>query len=225
MNFKTRSKKMNKGGGITIPSDIRKLYGFSNDSPVKLEVQADGSIMITPHKRVCLICSSSDNVETIDGIAICKHCAERLAIKFNLIKATDTTPKIKEESVKKDEPKVEEPKTVKKEELKSEAKINTPKAIKAKGIGVVVKTTEEAADNTAVADLAELDNDNEPSKKDVSNVVNKETPSTSNKNLKSTSKSSKKVNNKELIKTAIDSLDELAASVVDIPIKKKTKKK
>lgn len=90
MNFKIRSKKMNKGGGITIPSDIRKLYGFSPDEPVKIEVQADGSLLLTQHRRVCMICSNSDHVEVLDGVAICLECATKLAEKFNLVKGANS---------------------------------------------------------------------------------------------------------------------------------------
>ena len=83
MNYKIRSKKMSKSGSITIPSDIRKMYGFNNNEHVKIEVQADGSLLITQNKRVCLICSNSSDVHVLDGIAICSECVAKLVDKIS----------------------------------------------------------------------------------------------------------------------------------------------
>lgn len=73
-----KHKVISKGGGLTIPADIRREHNaFLGGEAVDLTVQ-DGKLIIAPHTPKCLFCDSVDGVTKFQGRYICKACVSRM---------------------------------------------------------------------------------------------------------------------------------------------------
>lgn len=72
-----KSKKLNKAGGLTIPSGVRRDHNiFPGDA---VDIESDGSrIIITAHTDRCFICHSEIDVVTYKGKIVCGDCIETL---------------------------------------------------------------------------------------------------------------------------------------------------
>lgn len=75
------SKKITKGGGLTIPRGMRQETGILPGVPVDVTTDEDG-IHIVKHVPTCHICGSVEDVKAIIGIDICRKCAEKIGEVF-----------------------------------------------------------------------------------------------------------------------------------------------
>lgn len=80
----TKYKVLSKGGGLTIPADIRREYNaFLGGEAVDLTIE-DGKLIIAPHTPKCMLCESSDEVVKYKGRYVCKACVSQLAKEVGL---------------------------------------------------------------------------------------------------------------------------------------------
>lgn len=75
------SKKITKGGGITIPRGMRQETGILPGVPVDVTTDKAG-IHITKHVPACQFCGTVENVAEACGIEICQNCAEKISGVF-----------------------------------------------------------------------------------------------------------------------------------------------
>lgn len=75
------SKKVTKGGGITIPRGIRQETGILPGVPVDIQTDEEG-IHISKHVPACFHCGTVDNVKTVLGLEICPACAAEILEGF-----------------------------------------------------------------------------------------------------------------------------------------------
>ena len=74
----TKYKVLSKGGGLTIPADIRREYNtFLGGEAVDLNVE-DGKLIISPHTPKCMFCSSVNDIGKYQDRYICKTCVTRM---------------------------------------------------------------------------------------------------------------------------------------------------
>lgn len=75
------SKKITKGGGLTIPRGMRQETGILPGVPV--DVVADGTgIHIVKHVPACRFCGSVDDVAEACGTEVCRKCAGKITEVF-----------------------------------------------------------------------------------------------------------------------------------------------
>ncbi|MFT9496346.1 AbrB/MazE/SpoVT family DNA-binding domain-containing protein [Anaerosolibacter sp.] len=77
-----KTKKVNKAGGVTIPSDVRLALGIEKGSAVDLEV-SNGSIIVSKHTPRCIICETTKEIVHHGNHDICKECIKQLEVKAN----------------------------------------------------------------------------------------------------------------------------------------------
>lgn len=75
------SKKVTRGGGITIPRGMRQETGILPGVPVDVMTDENG-IHISKHVPACFSCGTVDNVKTVCGMEICRDCAEKIGEVF-----------------------------------------------------------------------------------------------------------------------------------------------
>jgi len=78
------TKKVTKGGGITLPRGIRQETGILPGVPVNIRTDEEG-IHISKHVPTCHFCGTPDDVQKVwkvDGIEICRSCAGKIAEVF-----------------------------------------------------------------------------------------------------------------------------------------------
>lgn len=75
-----KHKVISKGGGLTIPADIRREYSFQGGDAVDITVN-DGRLIISPHTPRCTICQGQDNVGKFRGKYICRPCVGSLVME------------------------------------------------------------------------------------------------------------------------------------------------
>ena len=68
------SKKITRGGCITIPRMMRQETGLLPGVPVDM-VTDEAGIHIVKHVPACFYCGEVDTVKTVCGIEICQKCA------------------------------------------------------------------------------------------------------------------------------------------------------
>lgn len=73
-----KHKRLTSKSGITVPKDLRAESGFFPGMAVDMESTPDG-IVIRPHVRICRFCGSPEKTMTVQGITLCRACAELLA--------------------------------------------------------------------------------------------------------------------------------------------------
>ena len=78
------SKKVTKGGGVTIPRGIRQETGILPGVPVDITTNEDG-IHIQKHVPACFHCGTVDDVKMVCGIEICRECAAKIAEVFEMM--------------------------------------------------------------------------------------------------------------------------------------------
>lgn len=71
MNF---DKKMNRNGGITLPSALRRAYGLAAGEKFQISVNQDGSILLKRTEGQCLFCGTDKQLITFRGRFVCAQC-------------------------------------------------------------------------------------------------------------------------------------------------------
>jgi len=77
-----KSKRINKSGGLTIPSDIRRDLGFDAGSAVDLSVEG-GKVVIEAHTPRCSICDSVEDLIVYKDKRFCKGCITEMGKEAN----------------------------------------------------------------------------------------------------------------------------------------------
>lgn len=63
---------------IVIPGFLRQLFGLSPGDKVHITPSADGGFVVSSIKSSCAVCGASEETVDIDGLFICKGCAEKI---------------------------------------------------------------------------------------------------------------------------------------------------
>lgn len=71
-------KRLGKGGGMTIPSIIRRELGIQGGERFKVEVREGGEIRLVRIDGRCIICKESENLKKVDKVFVCKGCFETM---------------------------------------------------------------------------------------------------------------------------------------------------
>lgn len=72
------NKKINRAGGVTIPSAIRRDYGIEAGDKVVVDVNLkNGDIILHRNDGSCMFCGSED-VILYKGRYICRACIEAM---------------------------------------------------------------------------------------------------------------------------------------------------
>ena len=75
------SKKVIKGGSITIPRSIRQETGILPGVPVDILTNEEG-IHISKHVPACICCGTVDDVKIACNMEICRNCAGKIMEVF-----------------------------------------------------------------------------------------------------------------------------------------------
>lgn len=75
------SKKVTKGGGITIPRILRQETGILPGVPVDVTADEAG-IHIAKHVPACRFCGTVEDVAAVCGMEVCRTCAGKIAEVF-----------------------------------------------------------------------------------------------------------------------------------------------
>lgn len=75
------SKKITKGGGITLPRGMRQETGILPGVPVDV-LSDEAGIHISKHVPACFHCGNVDDVKTVCGVEICRECAGKIMEVF-----------------------------------------------------------------------------------------------------------------------------------------------
>lgn len=71
MNF---DKKMNRSGGVTLPSALRREYGLAPGEKFKISVNQDGSILLKRTEGNCLFCGDDRHLIKFQARFVCVQC-------------------------------------------------------------------------------------------------------------------------------------------------------
>jgi len=77
-----RYKKISKGGAITIPSDIRREFGFNGGDGVSIRWTESGALIIEKSAEICFFCGGNEECKKFWGRDICSICQETIANEF-----------------------------------------------------------------------------------------------------------------------------------------------
>lgn len=73
-------------GRVVIPMEMRRGFGIKDDDPLNIQAVPAG-ILLSPLNASCVICGSTEDLLQIEGIGVCRRCAERLSQKLKETKA------------------------------------------------------------------------------------------------------------------------------------------
>jgi len=68
-------------GRIVIPKEMRRGLGITEGDPMNIEA-VPGGVLVSPVNASCVICGSTKDLLTIDGVGVCRNCAEHLKTKL-----------------------------------------------------------------------------------------------------------------------------------------------
>lgn len=74
---------LNKSGGLTIPSELRREYNFMGGQAVDI-VADDGRLVISQHTPRCLFCQGAEGVGKYMGRYVCRSCVEKMTQEVRL---------------------------------------------------------------------------------------------------------------------------------------------
>lgn len=73
------NKKIGKGGGVTLPADLRRSLGIQGGEKVVIDVNhLDGIIQIKRVEGSCLLCKANENLKIHEGRFICQDCIDKI---------------------------------------------------------------------------------------------------------------------------------------------------
>lgn len=72
----TAERKIDNVGRIVIPKDIRNRLGITDQTPLNVDCNSKGQIIITKRDSVCAICGTTKKLQPIKEKFICADCAE-----------------------------------------------------------------------------------------------------------------------------------------------------
>ena len=71
-------RRLDSLGRLVLPIELRRTHGIAPDDPIEIFVDGD-TIILRKYQRGCTLCGSMGNLIDVDGIAICRDCAEKIA--------------------------------------------------------------------------------------------------------------------------------------------------
>lgn len=87
-----RFKKISRSGAITIPSDIRREFGFNGGDGVSITQTENGGLLIEKSAEICFFCGGHEGCMMFFGRNICTVCQEAIA---NIFIENDNTEEVK----------------------------------------------------------------------------------------------------------------------------------
>lgn len=75
------SKKITRGGSITLPRGMRQETGILPGVPVDV-MSDEAGIHISKHVPACFHCGNVDDVKAVCGVEICRECAGKIMEVF-----------------------------------------------------------------------------------------------------------------------------------------------
>ena len=70
-------RRLDRLGRVTLPSEIRRLFGLREDSEVTFTSVEDG-ILIAPYRSDCMVCGSTEYVKKVGSTYLCENCRDLL---------------------------------------------------------------------------------------------------------------------------------------------------
>lgn len=70
-------KKISKAGGITLPVELRRDFGFSAGQAVDINVDGD-ALIIKKYVPRCILCGTNHEVVNFADRHICKACIRKM---------------------------------------------------------------------------------------------------------------------------------------------------
>lgn len=80
----SKFKRIGKSGGITIPAELRRDWGYTSGDAVEINPE-NGDLVIKKYVPKCFLCGSSENVKRFKGKDVCKSCIKELAKEAGLV--------------------------------------------------------------------------------------------------------------------------------------------
>ncbi|MFD3260858.1 AbrB/MazE/SpoVT family DNA-binding domain-containing protein [Paenibacillus lentus] len=68
------NKSLNRSGGITLPSALRRAYGLSAGEKFSVSVDGEGSIVLKRIEGNCLFCGADKHLIRHRGRFVCVQC-------------------------------------------------------------------------------------------------------------------------------------------------------
>lgn len=76
------TRRMDPLGRLVIPSEIRHNYGLSTGALIEFLATSEG-VLLRPAVASCCVCGEAGKpLREVEGLSICQHCAERLAVSL-----------------------------------------------------------------------------------------------------------------------------------------------
>lgn len=75
--MKQFARNVDQLGRVVLPVEIRRINHIKEGDLLFVNATEAG-ILLTPAKVACAICGSGEDVLTVDGIKLCRNCAERI---------------------------------------------------------------------------------------------------------------------------------------------------
>ena len=76
------TRRMDPLGRLVIPSEIRHNFGLASGALVEFMATPDG-VLLRPAVASCCVCGEAwKPLREVEGLSICQHCAERLAVSL-----------------------------------------------------------------------------------------------------------------------------------------------
>lgn len=74
----TKSKRLSKARGVTIPKDLAAWLDLKAGDAVELDARGDGTLIISRHVDTCRFCGGAEKIKRFGDIFVCPKCAEKL---------------------------------------------------------------------------------------------------------------------------------------------------
>ncbi|MDO4720729.1 MAG: AbrB family transcriptional regulator [Peptostreptococcaceae bacterium] len=75
-------KRLGKGGGMTIPSIIRRELGIQPGEKLKVQVHENGEIGLLRIEGRCIVCKESEQLKKVDKVFVCENCYKKMREVF-----------------------------------------------------------------------------------------------------------------------------------------------
>ncbi|TWH45917.1 AbrB/MazE/SpoVT family DNA-binding domain-containing protein [Sporomusa sp. KB1] len=73
------NKKINRSGGVTLPSALRRELGIEEGEKLNIKVVDNGDIVLKRVVGACVFCGSDENLKVHKGRFACKSCRDTVS--------------------------------------------------------------------------------------------------------------------------------------------------
>nr|WP_240472961.1 AbrB/MazE/SpoVT family DNA-binding domain-containing protein [Paenibacillus sanguinis] len=74
-------KKMNRSGGVTLPSALRREYGLAAGEKFQVSVNQHGDVVLKRTEGQCLFCQADQDLIPYLGRLVCRSCVSSMAVQ------------------------------------------------------------------------------------------------------------------------------------------------